>query len=237
MDFDVYASYWKEVFNFFKWKNFKLFGLASLNNFRRSLLLVGTHFWFVIALILGIKLYFLTQRMLMRELFDIAIGIGLFFHLLAARPSVGLKDKSYFLSHLGKIWIFLLFFLFLPKVLFPFFVLATLFFLDMDFSVESLLHSFKNSFVFCVSCFPTLVTISLGFSIPIYLISYVDAIFSMGMVEQLAQTTIIEGIVPIIILPTIATTLLMLVQALFISACTIYYVKIKHARHNLFFEK
>ncbi|MBY0352802.1 hypothetical protein K2W90_00380 [Candidatus Babeliales bacterium] len=240
MFFDVVKSHWKESFDFFKWQNLRLMMLASLNNFRRALVIFAKELWGFVFLLfcfqvldINVLLFHIRDQLgiinfLAVNCLKIATVVGFFFFLLSVRPSVELKDRSYFLKYLPRVWGAALLALVTPAYALPFLVVSVLFFIDLRDNAPSLLLAVKNSFKFCFHFFPSILGLTLFSLIPFY-------IFSVNIKERIATTLVHMPAAIYLVLPTVTFLFGVMFKALLISLCVMYYIKVKHAHHRLFF--
>jgi len=142
-------SKWSDSLEIFKKKNFILFSLASLNTFRRSLILLVTYFWGIFLAFLAFELYFTFWGhqfvpAYSNIVFSVLRPFLYFYAILAARPSIERKDMQYFASYMQKfmgvfgVFLFFMYFPFQP-LLFPFLLFA-FHYLDSK-------SGFKNCFI------------------------------------------------------------------------------------------
>ncbi len=257
MNINSLFSYWKDSLQFFIQKNLKLFILATLNNFQRSLVIMAKNFWWQIILFLIFKLLmhdyaFLFQGSSKTAWFPLvlrSLGMGgfivaslymLFFFILAVRPSMELKNYTYFNRYQHYLWGFFLLYLFmhivaLPNLL-PFIIISTLFFTDLQSSHEHLTLALKNGlkvFLYFLPIITTFLLIYCGASLGL---SYLESIVRIASQNSYQTGNLLEKIMYVGIIPLMLTTLAMLFKFLYIASLGIYYIKIKHQHHSLFFK-
>lgn len=256
MSFDLIKIHWSNALDFFKLQNSKLFVLATLNNFIRSLKIICTEFS---ALLIGMifsklcMMYWMYQStVLMYEFGVYTFGIlptlsliiffalvvfVTFFFCLAARPSIGLKNRRYFGSFLVKFWGFALFYMLIPELLFPFLIMSVLFFLDLTNKPISLINALINGFKSYIYFLPVTLFLSVLYIIPLYALISLDLVSQRVMFRFVETKSVSDFFIYFALLPSVIFIVMMLYKFLLTSACTIYYVKIKHANHQTFFDK
>ena len=256
MSFDIIKIHWSNALDFFKIQNFKLFILATLNNFLRSLKILLKEFPGLLIIMLISKLCYSycieASTLLMAEygkltfnpflfisvsIFVVSVSLVTFFFLLAARPSIELKNRRYFFSHLIKFWGFVLFYMIIPELLYPFLIMSVLFFLDSENKPVSFYYALKNGFKSYVYFLPVTFFLSLLFIIPSYGLMYLNFLSQHAQFTFVATQRISDFFIYFVGYPTIIFIALLLYKFLLTCTCTIYYVKIKHANHQFFFDK
>lgn len=241
MFFDEVRSYWKESFDFFKWQNLRLMILASLNNFRRAAGIFAKELWFFVvilfclqafeilnALIFHIKDSWTGVDFLVPIYLNIGSILGFFFFLLAVRPAVERKDGAYFLKYMLRFLGVLFFALALPAYLLPLQVVSILFLVDLPISFSSFFSAIKNGVVFCIYFLPAIVALSVCSLVPWYL-------FSITLSEHILVASMVKPIALVVALPIASFLFGVVFKALLIAVCVMYYIKVKHAHHRLFF--
>lgn len=251
-------SHWKESFQFFSKNNIKIFILATLNNFQRSLRILIKNFWWQIILFILFKLlthdyaYFFQSSsqtawspLILRSLgmggFVVASLYMLFFFVLSVRPSIEIKNYAYFNRYQQYLWGFFIlylsiYFLSIPYF-FPFAILSTFFFTDLKSTPLCFSQSLKNG----VLCFLNFLPI-IGLFFVLYGAGIILSYKLDGLVYNLLTTSsvdgnIIEKLLYVVLLPIVATILTTLMKFLYIASLGIYYIKLKHQYHSLFFKK
>lgn len=256
MSFDTIKMHWSNALDFFKLQNFKLFTLATLNNFLRSLKILFKEFTGLLIIMLVSKLcyayYVEASRLLMGgseksllnlffilslALFFVSTTLITFFFVLAARPSIELKNRRYFITHCVQFWGFVLLCFFIPQLFYPFLVMSILFFLDLKNRPISLYHAIKNGFKSYIYFLPVTFFLSVLFILPLHGIMYLDFLSQHFILTFATTQHISDFLIYFISFPTMIFIAFLLYTFLFTSACTIYYVKIKHAHHQLFFNQ
>jgi hypothetical protein len=171
--------------------------LASLNNFQRSALVSFKYFWWLILLVGFIR------NPLVLLLWSLVIQ---FIFLLSARPSIEIKNISYFVKYTPYIWG-----CFLLETLFPpFNNIASFFFLDSKNNGSSFASAAKNGFLLFIYFLPVTLTFS---AMLIFIIPNLCMFLPMPF-----------GII-----------IALLFNLFFASFLSIYYTKIKHGNYHLFF--
>ena len=236
---------WKESLEIFKPKNFKLFLLASLNNFRRSLKTIFSYFFWPISIIVFLlfisflalfnfnKIGFIQSGTLKSfvsiSYFILLIPLSLYFILyqfLVTRASIENKNYSYFLKYTNKIvgifFISLIFLLLsLPFSIFFNLKLSVLFSIAIFFFLDS-----KNSFVSIFASTINALTLSI-YNLPVILtLTFISLGLEYTFFKMLNSH--------MVILHILSYPMLAILSLLLLSMISIYYTKIKHQEINLF---
>lgn len=219
----ILFSKWLESLEIFKKKEFKIFLLLVLNNFKRSIFVLAKNFWWLF-LLLFLNNFFMPNVLGLNNLsfyFFTLINLFLIFlSFLVIRPSVEAKDIFYFLSYLNRFWGFLIILMLIFWFpIFPTVSLTNLFFLDSENNFKSLLFSFLNCFKF------------IFYYSPVCLI--------LGLIKILFNFLIVFLFLKLFnnyILFNLFYLFLFLIWLLSLSTISIYYVKMKHKDFNLFFK-
>ncbi len=228
---------WKEAIEFLMPHNLKPFLLVTgktifdiYTSINKPLTSRGN--WLVILIL--VLLVGLTNITKMFHLFFIStlmlngIHYFLFFiFLLGMRPSVGIKDEDYFLSHIKKYWYLLIttiLFGILYLDVFPFafiiYMLFLLFAFDSDGSPASLLMALRNSGKMVI------------YNFPVFLLLFLLLLIIGIMVHSLVGSALgyFEGF-------TIATLLYILFTPIEIAFITNLYIKFIHSQPALYFNQ
>jgi hypothetical protein len=235
---------WQESIDFFGWENFKVFVLATLNTFKRTVLLTLKYFWWMFACMIILQwfgFYFSYVPLLL---------LLSFLAVLTARPSVEPKNIHYFLGYakklpgylvivsffilgtlVGNLLLFLLTWFFQITIFsIPYFFLpltpvyiAALFFGDAKNSLFSAVQSVFKSNKLCYDFFPVVIVFIL----------FERLIFAcLGLsVMLMSQTDTMGGLV----FYSLVWIFVYLLTLLPVTALAIYYTKIKHNHFSMFF--
>ena len=241
---ELLTPLWKEAIEFFGWENLKVFMLATLNTFKRSLMLFLKYFWWMIAIMM-IAQYSGFYRQVSLFLF-----FSSFISILMVRPSIESKNLTYFLGYGKKIpgyfliiFFFIAFTLIINQCMFFFLwllgipsfssntlflplspiLIASFFFIDVKSDITHLVKSVFNSLKFCLYFFPVICALIL-FERLIFLC------FGFSR-ELIGGTNSSGGMIFYVIIWAIAYLLTLLP----FSALAVYYTKIKHNHFPLFF--
>ncbi len=237
MTFGQIWPLWKESLVLFKWNNLKLFFLAVLNNYQRSVKIVVKNFWW---LLLGA---IIAQNFV----FGLAGGLHLFLSFLfalIARPSIERKDTAYFMTYLKKfpgymlisfffvLILYLVFVLQLPGISVLSFILPVLFCMSLFFFFD-VKNSFKNTYKALLQSikinvyfFPAMLILMAFW----YMIASIPAI-SLGWAAHNNWS-----VFPTFFVQASVLFVTYLISILPFSVLAMYYTKIKHSHHRLFFE-
>jgi len=230
--FSQFSVFWNESLEFFKWSNFRLFLLATLNNYKRSASIIIRYCWWVF-IIPFIVLYLKGAEELATP-FSYSL-ILYFFFLLTVRPSIEKKNLAYFLKHINKFPGYFLVYLmmYIPFMLIfksttylitPF-LLASLFFFDLKPTFKNIGQAIKN-----------VIKVSFYFFPVMFFLMFTHRFFNFFM-ENVAWTkvTLLLNQGSNLGLNYCVTFIIFLFELLLVSAVAIYYVKIKHNYHKMFF--
>lgn len=243
MSYDSIKKHWADSISFLTANDLKIFLLATANNVRRSLWGVLSYFWWFIIL-LSILTYITNVS------FSIIVC---FLYLLAARPSIERKDISYFIHYTPSFIAFFILwlpmyvlglysttlsFLIVPYVICEaIFFLSALFYIDSAYSSKDFFIAVKNGFYAFFSFFPFLFVISAGFLVLLSFIIACVGVFCFLLTFMIFTATVTHYITQTFITLVLYSPLMLIVEFIFISALTIFYIKVKHTYPRLFFGK
>lgn len=250
-------EYWRQSLMPFKKSNLKMFLLGTLATSIRASTTLLCLFWWIVPTITGIALGCLycvynysrhPRTMLlfsgMLLIFGVILVIAFWYLiLLASRPSLEPKTKLYFSNYMHTWWVMLILAILVPCnnlasiTAAPMMTIILLFFFDTDLSVDSLAASFIRGTKAFIYFLPGLVALMLMWSV--CLLSMVGFCWTtsiliswlMGFMGASVIATLISSIITV----TLATLIAIKLFILFAAAVTVYYVKIKHEHHDLFF--
>ncbi|MFA5074544.1 MAG: hypothetical protein WC436_00380 [Candidatus Babeliales bacterium] len=234
---NILLSRWLESLEVFTKKEFKTFLLLILNTFKRSIFIFAKKFWWLFLLLFlnnyffgGVNIFLKTNYLGLFFLVFINLLL-IFFSFLIIRPSIEAKDIFYFLSYLNKFWGFLVItiLLFLFPIL-PSFYIITLFFLDSENNLKSLVFSFINGIKFIFYYLPVCIILGVIFAV-IEILIYFFVIFLLSKIYHILFINTLFST----ILLSFFYLFLFLLWLLFLSTISIYYVRMKHKDFNLFF--
>ncbi|MFA5307650.1 MAG: hypothetical protein WC365_09435 [Candidatus Babeliales bacterium] len=250
-------EYWRESLLPFKKNNLKMFLLGTMATSIRAATTLLSFFWWIVPTITGIALGCLycaynysryPRTMLLFSGLLLVFGIILvvafwYLILLASRPSLELKTKLYFSNYMRTWWVVLILAILVPSnnlatiTAAPMMTIILLFFFDTDLSVDALAASFIRGTKAFIYFLPGLV--ALMFMWLLCLISMLGFCWTMSLLISwlmgFVGTSVIATLVSSIITVMLATIIAIKLFILFAAAVTVYYVKIKHEHHDLFF--
>jgi hypothetical protein len=242
MVFNNVFSNWKDSLEIFKKKNVFLFLLASLNTFRRSLVLLVKYFWWLFAMLLCVDVYvsFYGSPVLWQYSMFVAQVVFSFIHayaLLAARPSIERKDIRYFSTYMqkftGVIGVLLGYYLFflLHVSFFIFFIWIFAFhYFDSKSGFKNCLVSFVASFKIIFYYLPVFIVFGV-FKFLLDHMIYVYRDLKLWGINYLFGSNKIM----FLIVDHCVMVLFGLISLLFISFVSIYYTRSKHKNFDFFF--
>gem|GEM_PF-3822344 len=141
MELKQILACWKESIELLKWKNLRLILLASLNNFRRSLITFIKYFGWIALFLPFVKTPITTA------LWVLCVQ---FIFILSSRASIEIKNYKYFLTYSPYFWgVFLLCFIFAPIGW-----ISSFFFVDSKNNSRNLVLAFKNGIKFTIYYLP-----------------------------------------------------------------------------------
>jgi hypothetical protein len=223
MIFKAVFGHWKESLGIFQKSEFKVFILLVLNTFVRSVRIVFKNFWWL----------FFASCIIPPLIIPLMFAV-----FLAIRPSVERKDFFYFTKYAGKIWGFLL--IFSINVMFPLAFLAApsgiLFFMDQESNFKNVIVSMYRGLKLLLHFLPVCFCISFTHMFVFLLLVKRYFIAESNLAPIMGNVNIVGLSIGSPIKGIIGTTALLFVNVLFLSAHSIYYTKIKHGYHNLFFK-
>ncbi|MFH1832369.1 MAG: hypothetical protein ABH827_06235 [bacterium] len=248
-------SHWRESLQILSKKESSLFFLATLNNYQRSLKILCTNFWWQLLLFVGFKVlandYALLFRsntkfsLILRSIwiggFTVASLYILFLFILTVRPSIEAKNYDYFSQYQQYLWgffaLYTLMSVFQLHFLFPFIVLATYIFTDLDGTIKYFGQALKKSLTFCWHFLPIIIIFFCLYFVSIILFDKIEAIIQHNVQFYYEATTIgfIKNIFYLGILPLCTTLIMLIFKFFFVTMLGMYYIKIKHQYHSLLF--
>ncbi len=250
-------EYWRESLAPFKKDNLKMFFLGTLATSMRAATTLISLFWWIVPTIIGIALGCLycaynysryPRTMLlfsgMLLIFGIILAIAFWYlMLLASRPSLEPKTKLYFSSYMHTWWVMLILALLIPSnnlasiTAAPMLAIILLFFFDTDLSIDALAASFIRGTKAFIYFLPGLVALMFMWSACLLLM--VGFCWAMSLLiswlMSLVSASVLATLISSVITVTLATIIVVKLFILFAAAVTVYYVKIKHEHHDLFF--
>ena len=238
---------WGESLEVLKPKNIKLFSLASLNTFIKSIKIFFKYFWWLYLLFITLSVVQsvsgISTTLLQSAPTIISIPV-LFFLFLTIRPSVERKDFSYFMQYSNKIIGYLIIPFLISLLSLP--LMAILYLGATTLNVVSNQQNLLISLVTFVSCLliPTcwmgyffyfdskntfssiIPSIKQAIKVLFYYLPFmlIVSLISIMLSYLPNQNVIIKIIAPII-------------NALFMSILSVYYTRVKHKDFKLFFKK
>lgn len=255
--------HWAESLRLLKWSELKLFILATLNNFRRTMLLVLKNFWWLVLAIVLISIpraYVCPCCVPLIAIpstlgYSLAITFFYFFCLLASRASIETKDKQYFFRYLPKYPALLLYliigmlpiFLFHWQPVLPSFIsklisnfilicmfFSAMFFADTKSSISSFFISIINGLKMGFFFLPAVLITLIP---PFLIISYTKKLEALEILSR--HLSFLSGAgsgAGLVIAPVLLTFLMLISSIIDFSLISIFYLKIKHSYYKLFFK-
>lgn len=243
-------DYWDDSFQLLKWNQLKLFLLAGLNNFAKSIKSTICFGWWIIPFLLLPILHTITMETsfaisLLESIIMIsALNFLFFIYILSCRASLERKDAAYFVMYsIATPGIIAL--TFLSSLFSGFgsiFFLSAFFYMDSKLSFRDLLESILNSIKFLVYfpaiVIPFIVLNWLAFSFFAFIIP--TTLYNLTFVTPAEASSnlayFIMLIIPYspIISITLISTIFLLLSFFQLSLLSIFYTKIKHTYPDLF---
>ena len=205
-----------------------LYFLGTLNLLKRSLITLGTYFWwlyFFVLILLSVESVTFCESILLKivflKLFLLLSALMLYASVMSLRPSVEIKNYAYFYHYRKAVLVTLVLSFTVHSFLLIPVTLMTLFFLDTSMTFNSMVFSVKRSMFMITKCLPVFL-----------LITCLSVLFSFGLsMIEIQHYTIVTHVIALLI-NVIRLIGILLIQAL----VTVYYLKLKHEQFNLFFE-
>jgi len=262
MDFKLILTKWTEALSFFKWQNFSLLVLVSLNTFRRSLFIVFKYFWwfglFLFAFDYFMKIfyghYFMIPILILRYFF---FSLFSFFVYLIVRASIELKNSEYIIKYLNRIFGFLLIPILVFGTSFSLIYMIIYYTLGVSF-IDSFPHSLYSSLpiasillfvlgiIFSTVVFASyfffdlknclksvFVAISNGFKFVFY---FLPLCLIFGIISAIGLMIFLQPVEKLI-WAIVMYFVYYVGLILFLAFSATLYFKIKHSNYNLFFKQ
>lgn len=240
------TTLWKESVAFFAWKNVRLFMLATLNTSVRSAGIVVRDFWWIL---LGLLIARLSGIAIVTDILALTMS---FCYLLIVRPSIEMKNAAYYVKYARQSAFYFFMVLAVIATIFVPFKLASgifgvvsrypgslihgpfsivfiagLFLLDSKPNLSSVAQALLSALQFVVYCAPVMsLVLLLEYIAVYYTIDVPFAYFASGNAFFPLNTIVVQS--ALFILRHFLVLLLF-------SALSVFYVRVKHKHHKLFF--
>lgn len=234
---------WKKSFEFYNPGEFKLFCLATLNTFIRSIKILAAKFWWLYLAVIALN--FVDLNSLKQALNSVSVLLT-FFEMMTVRPSLEAKDHTYFAKYIRGSWVFFippLFGIFIAVgcilaglsqwfavfcylfaeilIAFPLY----LFFLDSNLKIKDAWHAVCKSFKMFALFAPIQIPISMLLA---FMLSYTTFL--------LATATFTHPVVNILVI-TFLVLITKCIEVFSMAAISVIYTKLKHQYFNVLFQE
>ena len=254
---------WKESFSLFRWREFKPFILASLLAFIRACKFIFTYVWWVFVVLFfliaglaccgfhgahqnapfdfiptffsscfraqGIRAFLATASLII--LIYVTLMALHIITVLAIRPSLEIKNKNYLIKYFPKFPAFLV--LLIPfnllQLLFP----SLLFFADASNSFDAFMQSLWRGIKFMVHFLPISLFIVLAGNLLMFLLASTGGLLGIGITLLLPSLKAFAFTTTVFLFFFTSFIGFIFFAAMF----SVYYTKIKHSHHQVFFEQ